>query len=57
MEPGGVDARLGSEGSESGDEIQWFEDHLGRAIAPRRFERVSNLAVAHSTTGETDATI
>jgi len=42
---GEIDSGLGYQGSEAGNEIQWFEDDVGRTIAVGCFELVAYLAM------------
>ena len=37
-----IDAGFGNECDESGHQIQWFEEHVGGAVAVGRFELVSH---------------
>jgi len=40
-----IDSGLGHQGGQLGDEIHRLEDHVGGAIAIRRFQLISNLAI------------
>ncbi len=45
MVAGEVDSWLGYQGDKLGNEVQWFEYHMGGAIAVGCFEFVAHLAV------------
>ena len=45
MEAGQIDPGLGHQGGEPGDEVERFEDDMGGAIAVRRLELVTDVAI------------
>jgi hypothetical protein len=45
METSEIDPRFRHRGRQPGDEIQWLKDNVGRAIAVRRLQLTSNLAI------------
>ena len=45
VETGQVHPRLGHQGGQPGNEIQWLEDDVRRAVSVRRLQLVSDLAV------------
>ena len=45
MEAGEIDSWPGYQRRQSGNEIQWFEDDVGGAVAVRRFQRITDIAL------------
>ncbi len=45
VETGEVDAGFGYQGGEACNEVERFEDHVGRSVPPGVFEGVADLAV------------
>ncbi len=45
MKTGQMDAWFGYQGSQLGDEIQWFEYHMSGVIVVRRFQLIAHFAI------------
>ena len=46
MITGEIDPRLGHQGNQSGDEVQWVENHVRGAVVVGYFELIAYLSVA-----------
>ncbi len=45
VEAGQIHSRFGNQGSEAGNKVERFEDHVGRSVAPGRLEGIANLSM------------